>query len=147
MKLFLFNVSDRRLHGIFRATSQGSWEINPSGGCKKTTRGGGLSGPDCQVEQQCSTHAWDCACSQGLGQQPASWDVKTSAVQTPAHAPARPAPTPAGWAATPHARTSFPAQVEVEWTEHCLPLGERCAAAWPGTTECTQGARPFAGYD
>lgn len=32
MPLFLFNVHDRMLHGIFRAVSNGDWEINSSGG-------------------------------------------------------------------------------------------------------------------
>ena len=31
MPLFLFNVHDRKLHGIFRAVTDGDWEINPSG--------------------------------------------------------------------------------------------------------------------
>lgn len=36
MPLFLFNVSDRRLHGVFRAATDGSWELNPSGaGCRR----------------------------------------------------------------------------------------------------------------
>jgi len=28
--LFLFNYSDRKLHGIFEATSHGGWNIDPT---------------------------------------------------------------------------------------------------------------------
>jgi hypothetical protein len=31
MPVFLFNVSDRKMYGIYRAASNGDWEINPSG--------------------------------------------------------------------------------------------------------------------
>ena len=31
MPIFLFNVSDKSLHGIFRATGEGDWEITPHG--------------------------------------------------------------------------------------------------------------------
>ena len=31
MPIFLFNYSDRKLHGIFKAESDGEWEINPQG--------------------------------------------------------------------------------------------------------------------
>ena len=31
MPVFLYNYSDRTLHGIFKAVSEGSLEINPKG--------------------------------------------------------------------------------------------------------------------
>ena len=31
MPIFLFNYSDRKLHGIFKAESDGTWELNPKG--------------------------------------------------------------------------------------------------------------------
>jgi hypothetical protein len=31
MPIFLFNYSTRDLHGIYRATTDGSWKLNPAG--------------------------------------------------------------------------------------------------------------------
>ncbi len=32
MPVFLFNYTDRKMHGIFRAVTRGDYEINPEGG-------------------------------------------------------------------------------------------------------------------
>merc|ERR1712038_226394 len=34
MPLFLFNLSQRRMHGVFKASSPGGLDINPTGWCK-----------------------------------------------------------------------------------------------------------------
>ena len=35
MPLFLFNYSNRQLHGVFEAVADADWEIEPTGQCWK----------------------------------------------------------------------------------------------------------------
>ena len=38
MPVFLYNYSDRTMHGVFKAVSEGSLEINPKGKSSKSVQ-------------------------------------------------------------------------------------------------------------
>ena len=54
MPIFLFNYSTRELHGIYRAKTDGTWMLNPAGGCHEPGCKTPGSGRDILLKRACT---------------------------------------------------------------------------------------------
>lgn len=134
MPIFLFNYTDKMMHGIFRAITPGTQNINPQG--KQCCNIGSLpcmhvdlilyaymSKQKLASRSTCfiAYHPLDVAVCLG----DTTYRVMGVAFETP--------PTLfwlTGWTSISHTSiTRYPAQVKVELFEKCRPIVDRCTAS------------------